>query len=209
MTELLASSIHTEEEMEYLQTVQICSGSLLDIVNDILDFSKIEAGKMELEKAVIELDSLMEMTARSFSHKAKEKGIAFSCSVDHAIPEKLIGDTVRIKQILMNLIGNAFKFTGAGRIEVKAKLIKKEDRQAVVKFTVSDTGIGIPEDKIAGLFESFQQGDSSTTRKYGGTGLGLAIVKNLVLIMNGSIEVESKLGEGSTFFFTIPFEISE
>lgn len=209
MTELLAPSIHTEESKEYLETVQSCSSSLLDIVNDILDFSKIEAGKMELEKVVIDLENLLDTTAKSFTHKAKEKGLAFSYSMDDAIPKKLIGDTVRVRQILVNLIGNAFKFTEKGRIEVKAKLIRHEGLQAVVEFSVSDTGIGIPEDKIAGLFNSFQQVDSSTTRKFGGTGLGLAIVKSLLTIMNGHIEVESRLGEGSSFIFTIPFEISE
>ncbi len=209
MTELLAPSIHTEEDREYLQTVQSCSGSLLDIVNDILDFSKIEAGKMELEKADIDLDSLMDTTAKAFAHNAREKGLAYSCSIDPAIPKKLIGDAVRVRQILVNLIGNAFKFTEKGRIVVKARLIKHVEQQAVVEFSVSDTGIGIPEDKIAGLYESFQQVDSSTTRKFGGTGLGLAIVKNLVTIMNGRIELESRLGEGSTFIFSIPFEVSE
>lgn len=209
MTELLAPSIHTEEDGEYLQTVQSCSSSLLDLVNDILDFSKIEAGKMELEKADIDLDGLVETTVKSFSHKAREKDLALSCSADDTIPKKLVGDGVRVRQILMNLIGNAVKFTEKGRIEVQARLIKHESRQAFVEFSVSDTGIGIPEDKIAGLFESFQQMDSSTTRKFGGTGLGLAIVKSLVAIMNGRIEVKSRLGEGSTFIFTIPFEISE
>ncbi len=209
MTELLAPSIHTEEDREYLQTVQGCSSALLDIVNDILDFSKIEAGKMELEMANIELDSLLETTVKTFSHKAREKDLALSCSIDHTIPQKLIGDTVRVRQILVNLIGNAVKFTEKGSIEVKASLIKREERKAVVEFSVSDTGIGIPENKIAGLFESFQQVDSSTTRKFGGTGLGLAIVKSLVTIMNGCIKVESRLGEGSSFIFTIPFEISE
>jgi signal transduction histidine kinase/CheY-like chemotaxis protein len=209
MTELLAPSIQTGEDREYLQTVQSCSGSLLDIVNDILDFSKIEAGKMELEKADIDLYSLIDTTVKAFSHKAREKDLTLSCGIDPAIPEKLIGDAVRVRQILVNLIGNAVKFTEKGRIGVKARLIKHEEQQAVVEFSVSDTGIGIPEDKIAGLFESFQQVDSSTTRKFGGTGLGLAIVKSLVTIMNGRIEVESRLGEGSAFIFSIPFEVSE
>jgi CheY-like chemotaxis protein len=151
----------------------------------------------------------MDTTAKAFSHNAREKGLAYSCSIDPAIPKKLIGDAVRVRQILVNLIGNAFKFTEKGRIVVKARLIKHEKQQAVVEFSVSDTGIGIPQDKIAGLFESFQQVDSSTTRKFGGTGLGLAIVKSLVTIMNGRIEVESRLGEGSTFIFSIPFEVSE
>ncbi|HEX2945895.1 MAG TPA: histidine kinase N-terminal 7TM domain-containing protein [Clostridia bacterium] len=209
MTELLTSSSHSEEEQEYLQTVKSSSSSLLDIVNDILDFSKIEAGKMELEKVEIDLASLLDSTAKSFAHKVKEKALEFTCSADNAIPGKLIGDTVRLRQVLVNLIGNAFKFTEKGRIEVKAALLSCENRQAVVEFSVSDTGIGIPEDKIASLFKSFQQVDSTTTRRYGGTGLGLAIVKRLVEMMNGRIEVESRLGRGSRFIVTVPFEISE
>ncbi len=208
LTELLSSARLTEEEKEYLQSLRSCAGVLQDIVNDILDFSKIEAGKMELESTGFNLRGLIDETIKTFSHKTKEKDIEFKCNAGRSIPEYVMGDPVRVRQILVNLIGNAFKFTEKGRIDVTVEQLKCDDRHSVVQFSVSDTGIGVPEDKLDNLFERFRQVDNSTTRKYGGTGLGLAIVKNLVTMMGGSIGLESQLGEGSRFSFTIPFEIS-
>jgi PAS domain S-box-containing protein len=209
MTELLAPANHTQEEKVYLQSVQSCANSLLDIINDILDFSKIEAGKMELEKTIFNLRNLMDMTVQTFSHQKIEKDIELVSNIDDAIPECLIGDPGRIRQIFVNLIGNAFKFTEKGKIEIRAERLDSENQQVLVRFSVLDTGIGIPEDKISSLFKSFQQIDNSTTRKYGGTGLGLAIVKNLTEMMGGNIQVESKLGIGSRFSFILPLLKSE
>lgn len=208
VTELLNSSSHTEEEKGYLQTVQSCAGSLLGIINDVLDFSKIEAGKMELEEDDINIGNLINTVTGAFLHLAKDKDIALVWGTDDSIPQNLMGDSLRIRQILTNLIGNAFKFTEKGKIEIRAEQLEMENQKAVVRFSVADSGIGVPEDKIDNLFKSFQQVDGSTTRKYGGTGLGLAIVKELVSIMGGYVHVESKFGEGSIFSFTIPFKIS-
>lgn len=209
MTELLTSVDHSDEEKGYLQIVQNCAESLLDIINDILDFSKIEAGRMELERTGFNLRSLIDGAVNSFYHQAMEKNIDFVCSIDQAIPENLEGDPLRTRQVLVNLVGNAFKFTEKGRVEVKAEQIKCEKGQVAIRFSVTDTGIGVSEEKLSNLFKSFEQIDSSTTRKYGGTGLGLAIVKNLVGLMGGTVDVESKPDEGSRFTFIIPFKISD
>lgn len=208
MTELLTSANFSEEEKGYLQTLQTCADSLLDIINDILDFSKIESGKMELENTDFNFRNMVDAAVKPFLHYSKEKDISFECKIDDTIPENLIGDPVRVKQILVNLVGNAFKFTDKGRVHLAVEQLKCEKEQAALRFTVSDTGIGIPEEKIDRLFKSFQQVDSSTTRRFGGTGLGLAIVKNLITFMGGCIDVESIPGEGSKFTFIISFKIS-
>lgn len=209
MAELLASSDSAEEQKAYLQVLQSCSDSLLGVINEILDFSKIEAGKMELDRSSFSLSSLMDITVRAFVHQTAGKDLKLTCDISPGIPEKLAGDPGKLRQILVNLIGNAVKFTEQGEIEVKAELAKDEGRQVVVLFSVRDTGTGIPEDQISSLFQSFHQIDGSFTRKYGGTGLGLVIVKSLVEMMGGNVNVESKPGEGSRFYFSIPFEIPE
>lgn len=209
IAELLGQEYHTEKARGYLQTIQSCAGALLDVINNVLDFSKIEAGKMELEETVFNLENLLDSTVKLFSHQAEEKNIEFTCSMDRTITGNVVGDPVRLKQILINLIGNAFKFTEKGKIEVRVRQFELEEHSAMLQFSVIDTGIGVPEDKIEGLFKSFQQMDSSTARKYGGTGLGLAIVKELVALMNGYIDVESNPGVGSRFSFTIPFKMQE
>ncbi len=205
MTELLAETELSEQQADYMKTVQESGRSLLTIVNDILDFSKIEAGKMSLEKIHFNIMDIIEETMSLFRSNAEAKGIEL-------IVENLLtgsatyqGDPTRLKQILVNLVGNAIKFTKAGRITVNVE--KKQDfsDNSVILFSVSDTGIGIHEDEKKKLFQPFIQGSASTTRQYGGSGLGLIITKQLVELMGGSINVESELGKGSTFLFTSTF----
>ncbi|MDP4094479.1 MAG: histidine kinase N-terminal 7TM domain-containing protein [Bacillota bacterium] len=207
MSHLLSSAKLSEEERIYLKSIEYSAGSLLEIINDILDFSKIEAGKMELEEIAFNIKSLMKDVIDTFMYQKNEKGLKLETKIADSIPDYIIGDPVRIRQILINLIGNAFKFTEKGSIDIRLEKAGEKGNEILLQFSVSDTGIGIPKEKIGNLFESFRQLDSSTTRKYGGTGLGLAIVDNLISIMNGNIRVESELGEGSKFLFTIPFKL--
>jgi len=207
--ELLEQTPLTPEQRDYVNMLKISAQNLLDIINDILDLSKIEAGKIELEKTEFNLPELVENTCISLSSKAHEKGLELFCRISPEVPETVIGDPVRLKQVLVNLIGNAIKFTEKGHIVVEVKKLSDENKKVLIYFSVSDTGIGIPEDKIDKIFESFTQADSSTTRKYGGTGLGLSICKRLVEMMGGKIWVESKLGVGSTFYFTVYLDKTE
>ncbi|MCV6607349.1 MAG: response regulator [Campylobacterales bacterium] len=203
MTELLLTTGLNKEQKEYAETVKYSADSLLTIINDILDFSKIESGKMELEKIEFSLNKCVENTVDLFSGKITEKKLEIIPFIESAVPDIIFGDEVRLRQILVNLIGNAVKFTTEGEIFVKVSLESIQDDEATVLFSVRDTGIGIPADKIETLFESFSQVDASTTRKYGGTGLGLSISKQLSEIMGGEIWIESEFGKGTTFFFTI------
>lgn len=202
-TELLEQTLLTKEQRDYVDMLKISAQNLLDIINNILDLSKIEAGKIELEEIEFNLPELVENTCITLSSKAHSKGLELLCRISPNVPEKVIGDPVRLRQILTNLIGNAIKFTEKGYVMVDVKKEKDKDKKVELHFAVSDTGIGIPEDKIDKIFESFTQADSSTTRKYGGTGLGLNICKHLIEMMDGKIWVESKIGEGSTFHFTV------
>ncbi|MDP4090240.1 MAG: histidine kinase N-terminal 7TM domain-containing protein [Bacillota bacterium] len=204
MAELLEDAALSTQERENLSTLQYSADSLLNIINEILDYSKIEAGKMQVESVNFNLRELIYNMAKTFSYNKKLGAIRFTYQIEEAVPEVISGDFVKLRQILVNLLSNAFKFTEEGRIEVSVGLINNSDTEAFLGFTVSDTGIGIPEDKISGLFESFHQLDSSTTRKYGGTGLGLSIVKKLLVLMGGSIRVESKVDAGSSFTFRLP-----
>ena len=201
--ELLEQTQLTFEQRDYVNMLKLSAQNLLDIINDILDLSKIEAGKIELEKTEFNLPELVENTCISLSAKAHEKGIELFCRILPEVPEIVIGDPIRLKQVLVNLIGNAIKFTENGHIIVEVKKLDEKDKKVLLHFSISDTGIGIPEDKIDKIFENFTQADSSTTRKYGGTGLGLSICKHIVEMMGGKIWVESKLGVGSTFYFTV------
>jgi two-component system, sensor histidine kinase len=197
-------------QREYLQSIRNCAMSLSDIVNDILDFSKIESGKIELENTEFDLHALVENSVKVISGKCQEKHIDLSWYISPELPHAVVGDPVRIRQILVNLLGNAVKFTETGEIAVSVSLSntgKSEDILPVV-FSVRDTGIGISPDKSDIIFESFMQADNSTTRKYGGTGLGLAISKSLVQLMRGNIGLESEPGKGSTFGFAIPLRIA-
>ncbi len=205
MGELLCETQLNPEQKEYAQAIATSADALLVILNDILDFSKIEAGKIDIEHIDCNLSSIIEGVADILSHKSNEKGIEFICMIDNDIPDFVKGDPGRLRQILMNLGGNALKFTDEGEVVIHAKVEAVSSQTTTVKFTVKDTGIGIPKEKIVTLFEKFTQADASTTRKYGGTGLGLAISKQLTTLMDGHMGATSTPGHGSTFWFSIPF----
>ena len=199
----------TNNQMDYLQTIERSAGNLLNIINDILDFSKLEAGKLDLEYIPFEIRESIDETMHLLAHSAHEKNIELSLMVDEDVPQELIGDAMRLQQILTNLIGNAIKFTEQGNIEVKIQRTEKEndtDKSIKLKFIISDTGIGISEVQQEQLFKAFGQADSSITRQYGGTGLGLVITQKLVREMKGSIDLQSTPNTGSTFWFTITIE---
>ncbi|MCW7460861.1 ATP-binding protein [Leptospira limi] len=203
MADTLAETNLSEEQVEYLTVLRNSGKALYNIINDILDLSRIESGKLEIESIEFSIRDLLKETISLFLMKAKAKGIKIYYTVSENISETIKGDSTRIQQILINLIGNAMKFTEKGSISVNASLDKSNK---VLKLEVEDTGIGIPNEKLHSIFESFTQVDSSTTRKYGGTGLGLTITKKLILMMKGDIFVESELGKGSKFSIHIPYE---
>ncbi|MCX5876068.1 MAG: ATP-binding protein [Deltaproteobacteria bacterium] len=192
-----------EDQRHYAELIQASGQDLLNLINDILDFSKIEANHLELEELDFDLRNALDQCAELHAITTRNKGLTLSLSVAPEVPALLTGDLGHLRQILVNLVGNAIKFTAAGEVAVKAFLVGEHDNQVTLRFTVRDTGIGIPQDKISLLFNAFQQVDASTTRKFGGTGLGLAICKRLAEIMGGEIGVESEEGKGSTFWFTV------
>jgi signal transduction histidine kinase/ligand-binding sensor domain-containing protein/DNA-binding response OmpR family regulator/HPt (histidine-containing phosphotransfer) domain-containing protein len=202
MTGLLMDTDLTAEQRGYAELVRSSGESLLHIINDILDFSKIEAKKLDLETLDFDLQSLLDNFAATLVMPAHAKGVELCCSIDPAIPTQLRGDPGRLLQILTNLAGNAIKFTGKGEVAVRASLEEETRSECLLRFTVRDTGIGIPEEKVGTLFGKFSQVDASTTRKYGGTGLGLAISKQLAELMGGGVGVTSEVGKGSEFWFT-------
>ena len=206
MNALMLDTKLTDEQREYAENVNKSAESLLMVINDILDHSKIEAGKLDLETIDFNLRATVEGVIDVLALTAHEKGLELACLIHHDVPPLLQGDPGRLRQILMNLTGNAIKFTETGEIIIRANLEKDDGVHATVRFEVIDTGIGIPEDRMDRLFKSFSQVDSSTTRKYGGTGLGLTISKKLSEMMGGRIGVESEEGKGSTFWFTAVFE---
>ncbi|HNW72019.1 MAG TPA: response regulator [Bacteroidales bacterium] len=191
---------------EHLIDIKQSSESLLEIINEILDISKIEADKLEIEQIRFSLREMLEKVIRLLAVKTFQKKLEFLCIHEPDLPDTYLGDPTRIRQVLVNLIGNAIKFTDEGTISLSLELVKKDADQIWLKFQVSDTGIGIPESKISRLFESYRQADNSTSRTYGGTGLGLTISRRLVEMMGGELGVQSELGKGSTFYFTIPLE---
>jgi PAS domain S-box-containing protein len=205
MTDVLLRTALSTEQMEFVDTVKKSGESLLSIVNDILDFSKIEAGKMQLEQIQFELRDVVEDVLQVVAHTAQRKGVELIYSIDSHLPQYVVGDPVRLKQILINLTSNALKFTERGQVMIRAITGTEETANTSVRFEVEDTGIGISESARNQLFQSFSQADSSTTRKFGGTGLGLVICKKLVTLMGGTMDFESKLGDGSTFWFTASF----
>ncbi len=202
MASLLLDTELDDEQREYVETIRGSAEALLRIINDILDFSKIEAGKLELENIDFDLIRTVEESSTILASKAQEKGLELICHVSPEIRGSLRGDPGRLRQVLLNLAGNSIKFTQEGEIAIKLELEEQKSDRVKIRFSVSDTGIGIPKDRRSVLFESFSQVDSSITRKYGGTGLGLAICKRLAEMMGGEIGVESELGVGSTFWFT-------
>jgi len=210
MTELALDTQLDPEQREYIEMVKTSADSLLTVINDILDFSKIEAGRMTIEQAAFPLEHALSQSLKTLAFRAHQKGLELLLRVAPDVPEWLVGDAGRLRQILINLIGNAIKFTDHGDVEVSVRRAQVVENDGItLYFSVRDTGIGIPADKLDTIFESFSQADMSTTRKYGGTGLGLTICRQLVELMRGRIWVESKPGEGSTFHFTAHFGIGE
>ena len=208
MTDLCLETELTREQREYLQMVKTSAHALLTLVNDILDFSKIEAGKLNLESIPFALRDCIREALRPLSVRAHDCGLDLLYDIDAAVPDALVGDPGRLRQVLVNLTHNAIKFTKQGEVVVGVALEARDGERAELRFTVHDTGIGIPPDKHALIFESFAQADGSTTRRYGGTGLGLAISNQLVRLMDGRIRVSSECGRGSEFSFTGSFEIA-
>ncbi|MBU0908183.1 MAG: response regulator [Proteobacteria bacterium] len=203
---LLQETDLTPEQREFAETIGKASLSLLVLINDILDLAKIEAGKLELDPAPFQLMDLMKNVEAMFRSQALQKENKLICQVDPSLPVSIIGDENRLRQILVNLVGNAMKFTGRGEIAIKVDKVQEDEQQVKLRFAVSDTGIGIPLDRQKAIFEKFTQADGSTTRRFGGTGLGLAITSQLVNLMNGTVELESAENKGSTFSFVISLQ---
>jgi PAS domain S-box-containing protein len=204
MTQLALDTDLTREQREYMDTVKNSADSLLSLINDILDFSKIEAGKLDVENIDFNLRDRLEETISVLSIRAHQKGLELTCHIPTQVPDNVVGDPTRLNQIVVNLVGNAVKFTSVGEIVVRVEIESQSEGQGVLHFSVLDTGPGIPSDKQKLIFEAFTQSDNSTTRKYGGTGLGLSISSKLVGLLGGRIWVESQPGHGSAFHFTVP-----
>jgi PAS domain S-box-containing protein len=209
ITELTLDTPLTEDQRQYLTTVKSAADALLGIINDILDFAKIEAGRLELDSADFSLRSAVSETLRALAVRAHKKGLELIYQVQPDVPDALVGDAGRLRQVLLNLVGNALKFTERGEVVVRVEVAGESAPEGDIglRFTVRDTGIGIPPEKQARIFQAFEQEDTSTTRKYGGTGLGLTIASRLVALMGGAIRVESEPGRGSTFAFTARFAL--
>ncbi len=207
ITNLLYQSDPREDQMDYINTLRFSANHLLSLVNDILDYNKMEAGKIVFEKTEFDLASMLEDIRRSYSHRAQEKGIYFALEKSPDLPVTLIGDPIRLNQILSNLLSNAMKFTSRGGITLKASVREKQEGKALVEFSVADTGIGIAPEKLDEIFESYAQASADTTRKYGGTGLGLAICKRLIDLQGGTIGVSSEPDRGSEFTFSIEYTV--
>jgi two-component system sensor histidine kinase/response regulator len=209
MTELVLDTPLTPVQRDYLKLVHESGESLLAVINDILDFSKIEAGKLLLDHAPFDIREFVGDTLKSLGLRAHRKGLELACDIAHNVPAALIGDAHRLRQVVVNLVGNAIKFTEQGEILLSISVESQHDKEVVLHFRVSDTGIGIPADKFETIFGAFEQADRSTTRRFGGTGLGLAISARLVELMQGRIWVESEVGRGSVFHFTATFALAE
>jgi PAS domain S-box-containing protein len=209
MTDLALETDLSGEQREYMDTVKFSADSLLTLINDILDFSKIEAGKVDLETLNFDLRDTLETTLKTLAVRASQKELALLCDVDFAVPETVSGDSSRLRQIVLNLVGNAIKFTDKGEIKISVNMEAPSAAGPNLHLVVSDTGIGIPPEKQEQIFKPFCQADSSTTRKYGGTGLGLTISSRLVDVMGGRMWVESEVGAGSHFHFTLRLPAAE
>ncbi|MDU9050167.1 MAG: cache domain-containing protein [Candidatus Electrothrix sp. Rat3] len=208
LSELSLETELTDKQADYMKKILFSSKNLLEIINDILDFSKIEAGMLTIEKVYFDLPGLFDKLMLMFTEQSQRKKLQLTLDLPSDLPGNVIGDPMRLYQVLSNLIGNAIKFTEQGEIIVSAEVVQRKLERAVIQFTVSDTGIGIAQEKIALLFESFTQADNSTARKYGGTGLGLTICKRLVSLMGGKLSVESEVDRGSKFSFSLSFALN-
>ena len=204
-TKVLLKTELTAKQKEYLTAIKLSGNTLIVLINDILDLAKVDAGKMIFEQVPFKMATSLSAMLHLFESKIHEKNLKLVREFDSKIPKILVGDPVRLHQIIINLVSNAVKFTNKGKITISVRLISEDEEEAKIQFSLSDTGIGIPENKIERIFENFQQASSGTSRLYGGTGLGLAIVKQLVEAQGGSIKVKSKVGEGSTFWFELIF----
>ncbi|MEA2039394.1 MAG: response regulator [Thermodesulfobacteriota bacterium] len=209
MTDLCLDTKVTDEQKEYLGMVKSSADSLLSLLNDILDFSKIEGDMLELEQIDFNLNNAVEDTVKSLAYLAHKKGLELACRIHRDVPVALMGDPGRLRQVIVNLAGNSLKFTEKGEVVVEVNLENESEDDAILRFSVKDTGIGIPRDKQEKIFKAFSQADDSTTRQYGGTGLGLSISSKLASMMGGKIWVESEPGEGSTFQFTAKFGLQK
>lgn len=209
MSDLLLASNLNDEQHTYAEIVRNSGMNLLELINDILDFSKIEAGKLHLQKQDFNLRDVLEETTEMFAMQAFKQGLELVCQIDPDVPSLLCGDPGRLRQIVINLVGNALKFTPGGEVAIHAQCYSREGQHVQVRVDVTDTGIGIPQHQLAGLFDQFTQVDGAATRKYGGTGLGLAISRQLAALMGGDIGVESREGCGSTFWFTVALEVPQ
>jgi PAS domain S-box-containing protein len=207
IADLLAKTALSPEQDKYVQIFRRAGDNLLNLINDILDLSKVEASQLELERTGFSLNDHLEKVTEMVAARAREKGLTLVCEIAPNVPNDLIGDPTRLRQVLLNLLGNAIKFTQSGEVFLRVASDASSSVPTTLRFTVSDTGIGIPGEKLNQVFERFTQADSSTTRRFGGSGLGLTISKRLVELMGGRIWVESKVGEGSMFAFAAPFEI--
>ena len=208
MTRLALDCDLDAEAREHLDTVRSSAEALLSVINDVLDFSKFEAGRLTIDRIPFALRRCLNDMLRTFAVQCADKGLALSCTIDAAVPDGLVGDPGRLRQVLVNLLGNAIKFTEHGAVAVEVTRVSGDGGGAVLRFAVTDTGIGIPPEKLAAVFEAFTQADGSTSRRFGGTGLGLAISRRLVGLMGGEITVESTVGRGSAFHFTLPFALA-
>ncbi len=209
MTELVLDTELDSEQREYLNLAKMSADSLLSLINDILDYSKIEAGKLEIDAIDFNLGDCLGDTMKTLSLRAHQKGLELAFEIEPNVPDAIIGDPGRVRQIVLNLVGNAIKFTEIGEVVLSVQSMTHVGDELQLRFTVTDTGIGISPDKQAAIFEAFKQADGSMTRKYGGTGLGLTISSRLVELMGGRIWVESELGEGSRFHFTANFKVQK
>ncbi|SMP50205.1 PAS domain S-box-containing protein [Desulfonatronum zhilinae] len=209
LSRLLLDTPLTDEQRNLAGTILSSAEVLLGLINDILDLTKVESGKLELEVVPFDLAQILDELTSIMAHRARGKQLSLSCSLTPDVPPSLLGDSLRLRQVLINLMENALKFTDQGGVEVRVAVEQSDGSTVLLRFTVLDTGIGISEDKLAGVFEKFQQADASSTRKYGGSGLGLAICKQLVELMGGKMGVESRVGEGSGFWFVIPLAVQD